>query len=395
MHVDGLTLMIAGSFISGVGCLLLFGAWWQLRSARAIFWWAAAYLINLVAIAVLATGFDTQSPALIAVGSALVPPMAACVWAAARIFRGRPVPWLAIGALMVLRIAAVVVPSPGGAQMSATIATMAITSLLFALAAVEFARGRSERLAVRWPMVGVLALHAFIFFGGLVDASLGHFTGTSVPPLNSWFGLIQFEQMIFLLGSAVFIVLLCRERHEAGFISAARVDALTGVANRGAFFVQAQRHYRRAEESGAAIAAIVFDLDHFKMINDAYGHAVGDNVLRAFAETAVAVLRPGDFFGRIGGEEFAAVLPGAGSEAAYVIAERVRHAFDAMPKVYASGSVQATVSAGVASAQPKASLEMMLEAADRALYRAKGAGRNRVERATDLSPASSNVIRVA
>lgn len=86
---------------------------------------------------------------------------------------------------------------------------------------------------------------------------------------------------------------------------------------------------------------------------------------------------------------------GAGTEAAYVIADRVRHAFDVMPNVYPSATVHASVSAGVASARPGATLEGLLDAADRALYRAKGAGRNRVERAVDNAPATSNVIRVA
>jgi diguanylate cyclase (GGDEF)-like protein len=190
--------------------------------------------------------------------------------------------------------------------------------------------------------------------------------------------------------------MMCRERMEAGFLAAARIDSLTGAANRGAFFAQADRLFRRASESAAPLSLIAFDLDHFKSINDNHGHAVGDQVLKSFAECAAAVLRPGDLFGRIGGEEFAALLPGASPEAAYVIADRVRHAFAAAPRRFGDHGVGATVSAGVATTTGGDSLEALLEAADRALYRAKDRGRNRVERrdAARAEPAS-NVIRVA
>ena len=180
-------------------------------------------------------------------------------------------------------------------------------------------------------------------------------------------------------------------------MSAARVDSLTGIANRGAFFSRADRILRRAREDGAPVSLIVFDLDHFKMINDTHGHAAGDRVLRAFADTAGEIMRPADLLGRIGGEEFAAILPGAGAEAAYVIADWIRHAFEVAPKIIDGALVHATVSAGIAMTQPKGTLEAFLEAADRALHRAKAFGRNRVERDADGRPptAPAKIIRVA
>jgi diguanylate cyclase (GGDEF)-like protein len=180
-------------------------------------------------------------------------------------------------------------------------------------------------------------------------------------------------------------------------MTAARIDSLTGVANRGAFFTQAGRILRRARDAQAPVTLIVFDLDYFKRINDSYGHAAGDRVLRCFAETAGATLRPADLLGRIGGEEFAAILPGVGMEAAYVIAERVRHAFEVASTSVGHAIVRATVSAGTALASPEGNVETILEAADRALYRAKANGRNRVERALDQlwTASETNVIRVA
>jgi diguanylate cyclase (GGDEF)-like protein len=141
---------------------------------------------------------------------------------------------------------------------------------------------------------------------------------------------------------------------------------------------------------------IVFDLDHFKLVNDTYGHAVGDRVLRIFVDTARGVLRPNDFFGRHGGEEFAVVLPGASIEIAHAIADRVRHAVAEACRKVDGPPLYATVSAGVAAASLSESFSTALEAADRALYLAKSRGRNRVERAdSDRPDEVSTVIRVA
>jgi diguanylate cyclase (GGDEF)-like protein len=396
MHVDGLTLMLAGSFVSGVGSLLLVGAWWQLREATAILWWAVAYLLSGMAIAVLAAGFATGEIPLIAIASAGLPLGAIAIWGGVRALHYRTTRWPVFVAVPAVWLAAAALPFAGGPHIEPVVTTMTLSAMLYAAAAYELWRGRDEKLALRWPMTAILALHASIFLFGIVDVGLGNVPTNDVPPLNSVFSLIHFEWIGFQLASAVFIIMMCRQRLEANYIRAARVDSLTGAANRGAFFVHAERLYRRAAESGGTISAIVFDLDHFKAVNDSYGHAVGDEVIRAFASAARAVLRPGDFFGRIGGEEFAAVLPGAGTEAACVIADRVRHAFEIFPKVYSSATVQATVSAGVATARPDTTLEFMLEAADRALYRAKRSGRNRVERTPDEPSAkASNVIRVA
>ena len=141
----------------------------------------------------------------------------------------------------------------------------------------------------------------------------------------------------------------------------------------------------------------MFDLDHFKIINDRHGHRAGDDILRAFVETVHGLLRPTDLFGRYGGEEFTVVLPGATLETAQVIAERVRHAFAEHHRFLDGQPLNATVSAGIAEAGATMSLEDTIDAADRAMYRAKDLGRNRVERAgRQLSEnGGSIVIRVA
>ena len=136
----------------------------------------------------------------------------------------------------------------------------------------------------------------------------------------------------------------------------------------------------RARLAGEPMALIMFDLDQFKRINDRYGHPVGDEVLTAFCKVATTHLRPNDLFGRIGGEEFASLLPDTGLEDAVWLADRIRAAFEAASHRVEKHTVRMTVSVGVVSSnEATVDLAGLLASADQALYRAKEAGRNRVE----------------
>jgi diguanylate cyclase (GGDEF)-like protein len=130
---------------------------------------------------------------------------------------------------------------------------------------------------------------------------------------------------------------------------------------------------------------LIFDIDHFKSINDRFGHAAGDEILKLFAAVVVSSLRTSDLSGRIGGEEFAALLP-CSLEEAVIAAERVRRAFAASDIVCDQGPVDTTVSIGVAGGPAGTELDVLLAAADTVLYKAKRTGRNRVEAAAELSP---------
>jgi diguanylate cyclase (GGDEF)-like protein len=128
----------------------------------------------------------------------------------------------------------------------------------------------------------------------------------------------------------------------------------------------------------APVSVLVFDLDHFKAINDRSGHATGDAMLQLFAKVARETLRATDIIGRLGGEEFVALLPSTAAEAA-IAAERVRAAFAVATIVRSGRRIAATVSIGVASASPATAIDLPITRADDALYRAKKNGRNRVE----------------
>lgn len=160
----------------------------------------------------------------------------------------------------------------------------------------------------------------------------------------------------------------------------ARRDHLTGTPTRRGFVEEMEKELARHARGGAASALALLDVDHFKSINDTHGHPAGDQVLRQLAEACGAVMRPGDSFGRIGGEEFALLLANATSEEALAAAERFRSAIEAHRFDIGGGQVlRVTASFGVAPVEPGlASADAWLAAADTALCRAKQTGRNRI-----------------
>jgi diguanylate cyclase (GGDEF)-like protein len=161
---------------------------------------------------------------------------------------------------------------------------------------------------------------------------------------------------------------------------AATIDPLTGLPNRRAFLNDAEHITRKQAASGRPVAVFIADLDLFKRINDTYGHALGDRVLRLFGEVALANLRSSDVVGRLGGEEVAMLISDANHDNAYLVAERIRAAFETAAMTVDDQPIGATISIGVAVIQdPSHDLATLLEEADQALYRAKNQGRNRVE----------------
>ena len=156
-------------------------------------------------------------------------------------------------------------------------------------------------------------------------------------------------------------------------------DPLTGAANRTHFRQFFEHELKRWREDGRSVSLILLDVDHFKAVNDAHGHPVGDLVLIEISRLSCAALRPSDLFARLGGEEFAVVLPDAPLSEAMVIAERLRQAIASMVIETESGQVRITASFGCASADdPSATVDQLIKTADDLLYEAKHGGRNRV-----------------
>ncbi len=158
----------------------------------------------------------------------------------------------------------------------------------------------------------------------------------------------------------------------------AYTDPLTGLQNRRGFFAQVEQAMAHAVAGAPGPCVILIDLDHFKQINDRHGHPVGDEVLVQFAQVVLSLLREGDVFARMGGEEFCILLPHARAEQALEVAERVREFVAAHPFQTTAGVVRLSLSLGVAGCDaPIQSIDAVLSMADQAMYRAKQGGRNR------------------
>jgi two-component system, cell cycle response regulator len=173
-------------------------------------------------------------------------------------------------------------------------------------------------------------------------------------------------------------------------------DALTSVSNRGTILETLQREHSRQLRAGGSFGIIMVDLDHFKKINDTYGHLCGDAVLQEAARRMTSSVRAYDAVGRYGGEEFLIVVPAADSVATLAVAERIRRAFETKPVVTQDSDVRITASLGVAVSTVASPLhpELLLRHADEALYRAKERGRNRSELAPLTEGVESSPIAV-
>jgi diguanylate cyclase (GGDEF)-like protein len=195
-----------------------------------------------------------------------------------------------------------------------------------------------------------------------------------------WLTVLSFEALLFTIAIAFILLAMAKERTEHRHKTAALVDPLTGISNRRAFLQDGEAHLKRQATDPHPTAVMLLDLDNFKSINDRFGHAVGDRVLEIFADVSGGCLRRIDLFGRLGGEEFAALLRDTTGERAMAVAEQIRTSFANATREVDGRPVAATVSIGIViSHDAVLDLSALLAQADHALYRAKDAGRNRVE----------------
>jgi diguanylate cyclase (GGDEF)-like protein/PAS domain S-box-containing protein len=166
---------------------------------------------------------------------------------------------------------------------------------------------------------------------------------------------------------------------ELASLTLANIDALTGALSRRNFLLLAEQELARAMRYKLPLMVLMLDLDHFKLINDQYGHAAGDVVLQKFVQTVKAVLRESDLIGRIGGEEFAVLLPSTTLDGGRVLAQRIIDSVRASPVEVDGKCISYTVSVGAGCLSNEASFASLLGLADAALYRAKDGGRDRLE----------------
>jgi diguanylate cyclase (GGDEF)-like protein len=192
--------------------------------------------------------------------------------------------------------------------------------------------------------------------------------------------VLSFEALLFTIAIAFILLAMAKERTELRHKTAALVDPLTGIANRRAFLEEITALALRSSTEPRSAVVMLCDLDHFKSINDRFGHAVGDRVLQIFAQAASDKLGPSDLIGRLGGEEFAIVLQDAGRDKGLAIAERIRLSFEGAAAEVDGCPIGSTVSMGMVIAEAGLlDVPALLAQADEALYCAKDRGRNRIE----------------
>lgn len=192
---------------------------------------------------------------------------------------------------------------------------------------------------------------------------------------------LELEQLNAVLDSKVKERTRALEEANSLLESLSTTDALTGISNRRNFDSLLQQELARTRRYDTRLSCIMFDIDHFKKVNDNYGHLLGDEVLKMIGEVLRNELRSHDIYARYGGEEFVVLLPETGIEAARKVAEKLRNAIASQTVRHNKHSVNVTVSLGVAEYNPEkmTAATEMVEAADKALYEAKDAGRNRTK----------------
>ena len=381
MNLDVNTLFLVTIYVEAILGLLLLFAWVQNTAITAVAWWGFAHLLR--AGSIMLFGLYGSAPDLISIdlANSLLFTAFAVTWTGARVFdHHRPLPILLFGGAA-LWLVACRLPIVENAWDVRVLLSCGIIAAYTWATAYEFWRGRSEPLVSRWPAIFMLFADGSLY---LLRTPLGAMLPW-LPTANQvfesvWMTVLSFEALLFTIAIAFILLAMAKERTEYRHKTAALIDPLTGIANRRAFLEDGEAQLKRQATDPRPTAVMLLDLDNFKSINDRFGHAIGDRVLGIFAEVASGCLRRIDLFGRLGGEEFAAVLFDTTSERALAVGEEIRTRFAAATREAEECPVVATVSVGIViSHDAVLDLSTLLAQADHALCRAKDNGRNRVE----------------
>jgi diguanylate cyclase (GGDEF)-like protein len=380
MLLDISTLYLVATMMAAMlGAMLLFFG--KQESIPALKWWGTAYLLGAASVALWTLASSTLGEMLSLALNAIGFVACGMVWNASRVFHGRKpnLPGLVLGAIA--WVAAVMTLAPAASALRMTIGA-GIVAVYAALTASELWTERRRTLQQRWPAFVVPVLHGLVL---MLPILLGDFLRPQDAAFSGsiWMTVFSVELVLYAVGTVFVIFMLVSERAVTVHKTAASMDPLTGMFNRRGFSEATARVIEREASAGRPVTVLIFDIDHFKSINDRFGHPAGDEILKLFSTIVLNTLRISDLSGRIGGEEFAALLP-CSLEEGVLAAERVREAFEASGIAVDEGPVDTTVSIGVAGGPAGTELEVLLAAADTALYQAKRCGRNRVEAAEEL-----------
>lgn len=265
--------------------------------------------------------------------------------------------------------------------------------LIFAAIVWTLYRGRGAADAppafMRFAIISASTVTAF-FMARFITIAMGVDGSSYFADPTAWNLAVSSIRILVFPIVYLSAILLVQGRTVARLERALAYDDLTGALSRRAFFDACSRHFEQHGETASAGTLMFLDLDHFKQLNDRYGHDIGDKALRHFVEVASGVLPPFAVLGRLGGEEFAILMPQVAVEDAIPVAERIMEAVRDTPLDTDSLTVPMTISIGIAAALPGASLDDSLKRADDALYRAKTGGRDRLCLANNVTSAAGN-----
>ncbi len=388
MHLDVQTLSVVTVFVTALlGALLVF-AGLQNRAVRAPMVWGAAFIVSGVGLALLTTHGSASEFFSVTLANGFVLLGSSLTWAGARLFDGRPIrPGLVLSA-PALWLIACAIPAFAHDINLRVVLVSALMAMLAAVTAEEFWRGRAEPLMSRWPTVCALLAYSAALLARIPATLLSPILQGQSLMSGVSFALLAFGTLLFTVVLAFLLLNMTKERTELQHKIASLTDPLSGVPNRRAFLDGAESLLHRQSRDFEPLAIFLFDLDRFKAINDRLGHGTGDIVLQIFAATATRTLGSDVLFGRIGGEEFAAIVPVGDIGEAFAIADRVRRNFAAAAVGHADNELTPSVSVGVTlGCDPQHPIAGLLAAADQALYRAKANGRDRVECSDPVMPA--------
>lgn len=373
MPLDLPTLFVVSSCVTVLLGLFLLCLWFQDRTLRALGWWAGAYLTGGLAILLwvvlqqtFASGMDVIAGAVLLAGCGMV-------WCGARRLHGREPLALAATTGALVWLLACQLSFVSGWPMGRVALSALIVAAYAWLTGIEFRRERRNAKAAKVRALVIALLHAAVFPAPVAAISLA---GIPSDGTGGWLALYVLLALLYAISAAFVAMVMTKERSAQAHKTAAMTDCMTGLFNRRGFLHAADRLIAAQRRKDEAVSVLMFDLDHFKSINDRFGHEAGDDALRAFAITISGTMRSGDIIGRLGGEEFAAILSGD-IDKATVAAERVRAAFARAGASIAGYRMNATVSVGAAAAVAGGeTVASLLSRADAALYEAKRSGRN-------------------
>lgn len=381
MHLDTITMTVVNISVTVVlaGMLLLTwgrDAWVPDAGPRFVGSWGLAVLVQGFGVAVMFGAALGSNDDLVATGASMMVLASALKWSAARQYAERKVGpiWIVLGPTAFLVVAYSDVLGSFDDRLIVGCLLLAAYNIA---AAMELKRAPDA--LPRWPAITLLLLLGAGYLSWMpfaLNVSIQHVDAVFS---SRWFPIAILATMLLRVALAFVVLSMAKEREEQEQRHDALTDSLTGLPNRRALFEAADAAAQRRILGGTLVSVVIFDLDHFKDTNDSYGHSLGDEVLKIFAITAKKNLKVNSIVGRLGGEEFAAILSGADAEAAVATAERVRRAFSRSAAFVNGLAVGSTVSVGVASdTEVDSDLSGLFRRADAALYAAKRAGRNQV-----------------